>query len=330
MSETLSAAEQEVIRQAAASDKYQSAPVSQDLYQEFSETLRDFAFIPYQLQGSLASLYGPGSNPLELLQADWAEALSCRALRLFNEQTVSFPTHVQLANGEAVDLSIARNKKPDGLPWYLSYAPWVDRLTLMRDRQPDRTAPAHAEGASAMETSHSPLPPALGDEFAAMRSSDDYLTGPLPADLREQVEAFTGDFSDLAWVSQRWAEKIIEHAQSDLDVLALLNRDWRVAVNSGTLRSYEGKILFPISIRRKDGTTPIEIAIKHDGRADEPGSKPWFVCYVDDYVRQKTIPGKALLDWAYLGNIDDVLETLASTALAERWDFDQDEGRNSY
>lgn len=329
MAEMLSDAERDVIRHAAASDKYRSAPVSQDLCQEFSETFMDFAFIPRQEQRGLSSLYGLGANPLKLLQADWAEALSCRALRQFDEQTVSFPTHVQLSNGEAVDLSISRSKKPGGLPWCLSYVPWVEKLSLMRDRMPGKGAPEPTGDAAKEPERPSSLPPALSDELAAMRASNDYLTGPLPAELQEEVGAFTGNFSDAVWVSRRWMEKIIEHAQGDLDVLALLNRDWRIALESGTLRSYEGKILFPISVYRDDGTTPIEVAIKHDGRADEPGAKPWFVCYVDDYTKQKVIAGKALLDWAYLGNIDDVLDTLAKTALPERWSFEQDEGRSS-
>ena len=48
-------------------------------------------------------------------------------------QTVSFPTHVLLAKGDAIEVAISRSFRPDGLPWFLSYVPQVDRMRLMRD-----------------------------------------------------------------------------------------------------------------------------------------------------------------------------------------------------
>lgn len=269
MGETLSADQRDVIRQAARSDKYASSPVPRDLLDQLAGNLRDFVFVPYSAQAKLSNLYGSGTDCVSLLAADWAEAYACGALRMHDERSVSFPTHEQLANGEAVEVSISKSYRPDGLPWVLSYAPIVEHLKLMRDcvasdccaTLVESATPEHASTAPE-HASTAPLPPVLRDEFEAMKLSDDYQTGALPADLLAEMRAIDGAFTDFVHVSQRWMEKIIACAKSDIDVLELLDRDWRIALDTNTLRIYDEKIQFPISILREDGGTLVEVSIK--------------------------------------------------------------------
>lgn len=325
MDDILSPEEKSIIHQAANSESYLNAPVPDEIIEHFSNVLKEFSSVPYKSQSKLSSLYGPGSDCAKLLQADWEEALACRALRMHNEKTVSFPTHVLLANGNAVEVSIARNAHPDGLPWFLSYVPQVDRMRLMRDAE---------KGEGGIDfSSHvptDPLPPILDDKLEEMRESEDYQVNPVPDDLRKEVLSVDSPLSSFVWIPARKAEEILNYSKADIDVVALLDRDWAVAKERDVLRSYDGKIQFPISIVRGDGNTLVEVAIKRDGRPDNGQSKPWFVSYVDNYPKQKSIAGKALSEWAYIGNMDDVLEKLADIALDEKWSFDEEDERDAY
>lgn len=74
-----------------------------------------------------------------------------------------------------------------------------------------------------------------------------------------------------------------------------------------------------MSIVRDDGETLVEVSIKRDRGAERPGALPWHVCFVDNFARQKVRAGHALFDWAYMGNFDDTIESLAEMALAEKW-----------
>ena len=342
--ELLTDADRAVIEAAAESDWYLRAPVSDALRAQFSPDLMSFVFIPAMARQRLAQLFGTPANTFALIAADWACAFAAGALYLRDERSVSFATHVPLANGHAVEVSIAKSKRPDGLPWYLSYVPQIERLHLKRDIQGGATedAPAPAprpvavdattsdvrevaadEGAVAQDASSAQLPPVRPEALEAMRVSEDYQLGPVPEDLWAEATA-AGSFSSFVHTSQRWIEKLRAVAKEPVDVPALLNRDWAEALRTHTVRSYEGKLLFPVSILRADGATPVEVALKRDRTPDKPGTKPWFVCYVDDFAKQRVVAGRALTDWAYLGSMTELLDTLAGIALPERWSFDDE------
>lgn len=325
MDDILSPEEKAVIHQAANSESYASAPVPNEIVEGFSSNITDFTSIPYSSQSKLASLFGPGSDYKKLLQADWEEALTCRALRMHNEKTVSFPTHIQLADRRAVEVSIARNAHPDGLPWFLSYVPEVERMRLMRDVEKSETGVGFFT-----HVAKDPLPPILEDKLDEMKESEDYQVNPIPDDLKDEVLSIEAPLTSFVWIPARKEEEILNYSKSDIDVAGLLNRDWDVAKKRGVLRSYGGKIQFPISVIRDDGNTLVEVAIKRDGRSNNGQSKPWFVSHVDNYPKQKTIAGKAFYEWAYLGNTEEVLERLADIALDEKWSFDEDDESDSY
>lgn len=315
----LSEREASVIASVLSADKYVSNPVPANLLNSLSSDLSCFVTVSYSMKSKLAALYGCEGDFMKLLRADWEQAYSIRALRLHHGTTISFPTHVLLANGQAVELSISQNAYEGGLPWYLSYAPNVENLRLERDCAESREPQFEAE---------SSLPvPALAEEgFRHMQSTTDYLSSPVPDDVMREMEDGSKSFEAFAWVSQRWREKIVEFADEELDVMGLLNQDWAYALKTRTMRFYEGKVIFPISVFREDGQTLVEVSIRRDTRADAAQAianhKDWYVCYVDNFVRQKAIAGKALTDWAYIGNMDDMLHDLADIALKEQWDFE--------
>ena len=315
----LSIDERLVIRRAADSSKYQDSPVPAELIEALSDDLTSFVFVPYSTKSKLSSLYGPGLDFVALVSADWKEAYDRGVLRMHNERTISFPTHVEMANGEAVEVSIAQNLQEGAFPWFLSYVPVVEHMKLRRDIEGD----ASDEGLKVLHAK-SPLPPLLERGFETMRESESYLVDPVPQNVVEELESFADGLSSFAWIAQRWSEKIAECAKDDIDALALLDRDWKFALSNRVLRYYEGKVIFPVSILRDDKETLVEVSLKRDREADRPGVMPWHVCFVDDFPRQKVRAGRALTDWAYLGNMDALVENLSEFALDEKWGFERD------
>lgn len=333
---SLSEEERLVIARAADSPKFKASPVSAELIDSFGDDLTSFASIPYTSKSRLSSLYGPGLDAMALLCADWKEAYARGALYMRDPKTVSFATHLETANGSAVELSIAENAQ-DGLPWFLSYVPIADRMKLRRDyetKAPSIDTHTQPIASTNADTGARPaatsLPPLLERNLERMQETEDYLEGPVPQDLVEEFASLGEALSSFAWTSQRWTDTIIEYAKRDIDVAALLDRDWKFAFSNRIIRFYEGKVIFPISVLRNDGETPVEVSITRDRKMDRPGALPWRVCYVDNFAFQKVRAGHALTDWAYLGNIDSMIESLANYALDEKWGFDQDEDSKDY
>lgn len=333
---SLSEEERLVIARAADSPKFKASPVSAELIDSFGDDLTSFASIPYTSKSRLSSLYGPGLDAMALLCADWKEAYARGALYMRDSKTVSFATHLETANGSAVELSIAENAQ-DGLPWFLSYVPIADRMKLRRDyetKAPSIDTHTQPIASTNADTGARPaatsLPPLLERNLERMQETEDYLEGPVPQDLVEEFASLGEALSSFAWTSQRWTDTIIEYAKRDIDVAALLDRDWKFAFSNRIIRFYEGKVIFPISVLRNDGETPVEASITRDRKMDRPGALPWRVCYVDNFAFQKVRAGHALTDWAYLGNIDSMIESLANYALDEKWGFDQDEDSKDY
>lgn len=332
----LSVENRSVIARAVDSPKFKASPVSPELLNSFNDDLTSFVSIPYTSKSRLSSLYGPGHDVMALLCADWKEAYFQGALYMRDAKTVSFATHLETTNGSAVELSITKNAQ-EGLPWFLSYVPIADRMKLRRDfetKVPGVETHTQPTASTSTDTdTHpvtAPLPPLLERNLEHMQETEDYLDGPVPQELVEEFASFGNELSSFAWTSQRWTDTIIEYAKRDIDVTALLDRDWKFAFSNRIIRFYEGKVIFPISVLRNDGETPVEVSITRDRKMDRPGALPWRVCYVDNFAFQKVRAGRALTDWAYLGNIDSMIEGLADYALDEKWGFEQGEDSKDY
>lgn len=107
-----------------------------------------------------------------------------------------------------------------------------------------------------------------------------------------------------------------------------LTEDFDKARSAGTIRFYEGKMIFPCRYTKADGS-PVEITLKPSAYE----GKPWFLYYIDTAVRDKdsgTIsPGKQLENFAFLGSWSSFLTELAEKAVDEEWDF-QNSTKKSY
>lgn len=157
-----------------------------------------------------------------------------------------------------------------------------------------------------------------------MGHNAEYTSGAVPSDIAALLASYEGNFSDFVWISGRWRETLRELSGLDMNVEEFLNREWAFAQQNGCTRFYEGKVIFPVSVLRDDHTTPVEVSIRQNKRTNdqpEEGMCPWVVTYVEDYVRTRPNPKTALREWAWLGNINEMLASLAAMALPEPWDF---------
>lgn len=311
-----------LVERTALTEKYRNAAAPTYLKKELKSTLTDCVYIPAYAKSKLGKLYRSSDSYLEMICSDWTASLECGAIRL-QDESIRFPTRVALANGEALEVGISRNQGVGSLPWYMSYVPDVDNLTLLRDCEK-----APFEKSTPEETSKEPLPPAAEDRVISMKQTEDYAEGIVPEEVLNESINLNAEFSDFVWTSQRWQEELIRHAGKEIDPVALLNRDWEIAVRNGALRYYEEKILFPVSILRTDGETLVEVAIARDSRHLQLDAKswlPWYVKFVDAFPKQRQVAGRALFDWAYISNMNSLLSKLADAALHEAWTFKKED-----
>lgn len=311
----------EIIARAAASESFTNNPVPAEILEEFSGNLLDFASIPYLAKNNLIGLYPAGTDIMSAVSQDWADSFEAGAIKLYGQDTVSFALSVELMNGTPLEASIRRNAR-DGKPWYMSYAPDPLRLSIRREETSTSTAPA-AEAPKTSEFADS-IPAPLKDAVLAMGHNAEYTSGAVPSDIAALLASYEGSFSDFVWISGRWRETLRELSGLDMNVEEFLNREWAFAQQNGCTRFYEDKVIFPVSVLRDDHTTPVEVSIRQNKRTNdqpEEGMCPWVVTYVEDYVRTRPNPKTALREWAWLGNINEMLESLAAMALPEPWDF---------
>lgn len=314
----------EIISRAAASETFKSNPVPKEMLVELSSDLFSFTNVPYLVKSNLAGLYPVGTDVMVAVAQDWADSLEVGAIRLFDESTISFALSLELMNGSPVTVSIRRSDRGWGLPWYMSFAPDPARLRIRREGEEGAAEPAVAAA-----TYPDSIPKSLEDAVLAMGRNAEYANGEVPAETIALFNSYTGEFGNYVWVPARWSEKLCELTGLDMDVVEFLNREWTFAVRNGCIRYFEGKVIFPVSVLREDGATPVEVSIRRDERMPEQpsdGALPWFVVFVEDYAKTYTNPRRALREWAWLGDIHEFLSGLASVALPERWDFDESKG----
>ena len=94
-----------------------------------------------------------------------------------------------------------------------------------------------------------------------------------------------------------------------------ISEDFQKAKETGKIRFYDGKIIFPCRWQRTDGNY-VELTLKpsaYEGRA-------WFLSFVDtisrDSVPRTVQPGRQLENFAYLGAWNSFLSELADKAVA--------------
>ena len=327
---TLTESQKEAIRGAANLHYYMDSPVPEETYSELGPYLLSFALIPGGARAKLAAIYQAGYDPVDMLCEDWEEAYSSGSLRLYNNG-IDFPLRFLRTNGYPAEAAICRNNRAaDGQntsPWYVSFVPETYQLDLCGKVQPRfllGNALTYEGDAVDSEGQEDVIPDQLCNVLLDFSLSDDYQKQPVNEGIKDELSQ-SEDFLDIAFVNKRWQEELTKLAGYEFNVLAFLRREWAFAFENDVLREYEGKISFPVSILRADGDTPVEVSIKRDGglpyEEESRNRRPWYVCWVDSYQRNKVDPGKALEEWAVF-NWSDMLNKLAQIALPEHWDFE--------
>lgn len=301
----LAKGQEAIIANAATLPSYTASPVSPEIRAEFQPIIAAFVHIPLQVRTRLCALFPAGTDVDALLQEIWEADLAFGAIRMHAADKVNFALPLSRENGEVLEASFSRTRNADTVanakPWYMNYVPSPQLL-----------------GAAAPESS------ATATAMATLRYTSDYQNAPLSEFYTRQLSAYDQPFSQFVHLGQKNRQMIAGAAPIGTDVDELLDRDWATAFSARTVREYEGKVIFPISVMRADGTTPIEVSIKpstYNGPAGAEGIKPWCVCYVNDYCKPKPKASRALDSWA-LVSWQDMLEDLAALALPELWDFE--------
>ncbi len=325
ISAALTDTDKALIAQTAASDLFVNHPVPDSMLAEFEPSIHSFVNIPPTCRSNLFGIYPKGADVNAFVQADWEEALRAGALRLFDENTVSFPLRIAGPNYQSINVSIRRSTHFNAeMPWYMTYVPLVPFTRTSAEALQGR----YCEDPQTI-ASPDPLPSPCPDALLSMRQTEEYLANPLPLDIANDLKGHDEPLSSFCHLPMKWRMKIREIAQAEIDAVALLDREWKICLASGAMRHHNGNVIFPIGLMRSDGATPVEVTLKQNARFRDHGPQgdtlPWVIVWIDDYVKHTVVAGKALERWAHMGNWDDVLAELADFALAERWDFSEEE-----
>lgn len=163
--------------------------------------------------------------------------------------------------------------------------------------------------------------------YAPARSpyrSEEHNRGEIP---EETLDCFCNLPVKPLAIIQSYLMKKGREAETDI-IRRELVEDFEAARESGKIRHYDSKIVFPCRYLKDDGSE-VEITLKPSAYE----GKQWFLYYVDTTVRERSSlhisPGKQLESFAFLGSWSSFLSELADKAVAEEWDF-RDSRRRSY
>ena len=127
--------------------------------------------------------------------------------------------------------------------------------------EPDPTpAPAPAPGPE-------PAADAAGLDFAsAVRRAlelPDYVRAPLSDEQRAELGPEFFAFASFPNTSRSYLAPVAPEG-TDLD--RLLEDAWAAAWEASALRTFGGKVIFPLPFMRADGTTPVEVNLRRSSR----------------------------------------------------------------
>ena len=186
--------------------------------------------------------------------------------------------------------------------------------------EPDAAAGTQAETPAAPE----PEEPAAPTAAVSARAQSD-----LPRDFHADVRCSSEQLSTLYQV-----------LPADVDPMATLEEDFRVARSSGTLEGTRSNVTFSLRYLQSDGKTPVRVTLRRSARA--VAGKRWALTEVDagatdevgleglDVARRgswgafqtgnsQADPERAFAQTISLGSRDEALERLAGLARPEEW-----------
>lgn len=187
-----------------------------------------------------------------------------------------------------------------------------------------------------------PLPEATTDEAPAEEPA---VTEPAPARPSRPTRPANNlpqDFYADVIVTDEPLSALYQVLPLEVDPVATLEEDFRIARSTGTLDGTRSEVSFPMRFQRRDGS-PVMATLRRRARAvagkhwtlasidaDAPeeigmgalerkAAGPWATFANKDQLKDATSPEAELAQFAVLGSWDKLLEELAALAAPEDW-----------
>ena len=181
-------------------------------------------------------------------------------------------------------------------------------------------------------------------EDAASFSPAPQFVGPADTPAPERIQSdLPQDFHADVRCSCEQLSILYQVLPADVDPMATLEEDFRVARSTGALEGTRSNVSFPLRFLRADGKGAVRVTLRRSARAvagkrwalvevdagepDDVGLEglseapcgPWGAFLCEAARDKEPDPGRSLTQTVALGSWDEVLERLASLAAPEDW-----------
>ena len=187
-----------------------------------------------------------------------------------------------------------------------------------------------------------PLPEATTDEAPAEEPTATEPAPARPSRPARPANNLPQDFYADVIVTDEPLSALYQVLPLEVDPVATLEEDFRIARSTGTLDGTRSEVSFPMRFQRRDGS-PVMVTLRRRARAvagkhwtlasidaDAPeeigmgalerkAAGPWAAFANDDQLKGTTSPEAELAQFAVLGSWDKLLEELSALAAPEDW-----------
>lgn len=187
-----------------------------------------------------------------------------------------------------------------------------------------------------------PLPEATADEAPAEEPAAAEPAPARPSRPARPANNLPQDFYADVIVTDEPLSALYQVLPLEVDPVATLEEDFRIARSTGTLDGTRSEVSFPMRFQRRDGS-PVMVTLRRRARAvagkhwtlasidaDAPeevgmgalerkAAGPWAAFANDDQLKDATSPEAELAQFAVLGSWDKLLEELSALASPEDW-----------
>lgn len=187
-----------------------------------------------------------------------------------------------------------------------------------------------------------PLPEATTDEAPAEEPAATEPAPARPSRPARPANNLPQDFYADVIVTDEPLSALYQVLPLEVDPVATLEEDFRIARSTGTLDGTRSEVSFPMRFQRRDGS-PVMVTLRRRARAvsgkhwtlasidaDAPeeigmgalerkAAGPWAAFANKDQLKDATSPEAELAQFAVLGSWDKLLEELAALAAPEDW-----------
>jgi hypothetical protein len=255
-----------------------------------------------------------------------------------------------------VSPSVPEAPAPEPIRLTVTYDPYEDMERELARQQAERDAAAEVSHQAQEGTNESSV------RNVATQDVDVTLTAAIPAQAREPrevtdwktpapaipLEGLPQDFSAEVSCKDAQLRALYQLLPYDVEPLAVLDEDWRIARSTGQLSGTRTRVSFPLRYLRENGT-PLMLTLRRSARTT--GGKQWSLqlvdgddgtghaleavgfeglptsddgawsCLVDGRAQQLSNPTRELAQEVVIGTWDLLLGTVAHAAAPEHWDY---------